>query len=459
MAETAFTTPGTYSWTAPTGVTEVSVVCVGGGGAGDDGNSGDGGGGGGGGGGLAFATTVPVTPGASYTVIVGAGGSAGNGKNTRAESGGNSTFTVGSFVVTAFGGQGGIPYGTIPGSTGGTFTFANTPGGATTGGGDGGKGGAAFDGGGGGGGAGGRNGRGGHGSDSITGFGNNSTEQAGVGTDSGGGGGASRAAGAGVSGGGSGGTGQTNVTGGGGGGANVRTDVAPTNGGNGNGLSSAGSQGGAGGFPGGGGGGSWDNNTGLASTGGGGIVVLTVVVVVLPDGLTVSSNSVVSGEILTVTLTSNSAADGTAIPYTISGVDSADINGAVLTGNFNIVNNSSTLNLLITTTSRKTLTFQSNGFTQTASLVENRFGLVILSEPALITTTSRDLTVVDLSSVNFLTGITILQPNESANFNFAASPSVLLELRSFITIDFASRTSFNAADALDFDPPQYWIGA
>ena len=30
----AFTTPGTYSWTAPAGVTSVSVVCVGGGGAG-----------------------------------------------------------------------------------------------------------------------------------------------------------------------------------------------------------------------------------------------------------------------------------------------------------------------------------------------------------------------------------------------------------------------------------------
>ena len=29
-----YTTPGTYSWTAPTGVEYVSVVCIGGGGAG-----------------------------------------------------------------------------------------------------------------------------------------------------------------------------------------------------------------------------------------------------------------------------------------------------------------------------------------------------------------------------------------------------------------------------------------
>jgi len=30
----AFTTPGTYTWIAPAGVTSVAVVCVGGGGAG-----------------------------------------------------------------------------------------------------------------------------------------------------------------------------------------------------------------------------------------------------------------------------------------------------------------------------------------------------------------------------------------------------------------------------------------
>jgi len=34
-----FTTPGTYSWTAPTGVTSVCVVCIGGGGAGTRGTS------------------------------------------------------------------------------------------------------------------------------------------------------------------------------------------------------------------------------------------------------------------------------------------------------------------------------------------------------------------------------------------------------------------------------------
>jgi len=36
-----FTSPGSYSWTVPQGVTEISAVCIGGGG---DGNGGGGGG-------------------------------------------------------------------------------------------------------------------------------------------------------------------------------------------------------------------------------------------------------------------------------------------------------------------------------------------------------------------------------------------------------------------------------
>lgn len=59
----AYTTPGTYTWVAPTGVTSVSVVVVGAGG--------QGGGRGGGGGGLAYKNNMTVTPGSSYTVKVG----------------------------------------------------------------------------------------------------------------------------------------------------------------------------------------------------------------------------------------------------------------------------------------------------------------------------------------------------------------------------------------------------
>ena len=59
-----YTTPGTYTWTCPAGVTSVSVVCIGGGGTG--------GAYGGSGGSLAYKNNITVTPGTSYTIIVGA---------------------------------------------------------------------------------------------------------------------------------------------------------------------------------------------------------------------------------------------------------------------------------------------------------------------------------------------------------------------------------------------------
>ena len=65
-----FTTPGTYSWMCPIGVTSVCVVCIGGGAGGDNGHGNTAGGGGG----LAWKNNIPVTPGVSYVVEVGAGG-------------------------------------------------------------------------------------------------------------------------------------------------------------------------------------------------------------------------------------------------------------------------------------------------------------------------------------------------------------------------------------------------
>ena len=65
----SYTTPGTYTWVAPAGVTKVSVVAVGGGqGAGGISNYA------GGGGGLGYKNNITVVPGNSYTVVVGTGG-------------------------------------------------------------------------------------------------------------------------------------------------------------------------------------------------------------------------------------------------------------------------------------------------------------------------------------------------------------------------------------------------
>jgi hypothetical protein len=95
----AYTTPGTYSWTAPAGITSVSVVCVGAGGGTCYS--------GGGGGGLGWKNNISVTPGQSYTVVVGAGGTGTTGANdTTATSGGDSYFINATTVKGGGGGRG-----------------------------------------------------------------------------------------------------------------------------------------------------------------------------------------------------------------------------------------------------------------------------------------------------------------------------------------------------------------
>jgi hypothetical protein len=111
----SFTTVGTTSWTAPTGVTQVEVLVVAGGGGGGARHSG-----GGGAGGLIYNSAFPVVPGTSYTVTVGAGGiggteTAGFGVSPATTSGSNSIF--GS--LTAIGGGAGGSNSNI-GSTGGS---------------------------------------------------------------------------------------------------------------------------------------------------------------------------------------------------------------------------------------------------------------------------------------------------------------------------------------------------
>lgn len=106
--EAIYTTPGTYSWVAPTGVTSVSAVTIGGGGGGSQNH-----GGAGGGGALAYINNRSVTPGNSYTVVVGAAGTGGF-VNTGG-SGGASQFDV----CVAGGGSGGTYNGGSGGAGGG----------------------------------------------------------------------------------------------------------------------------------------------------------------------------------------------------------------------------------------------------------------------------------------------------------------------------------------------------
>ena len=234
-----YTTAGTYTFTVPAGVTQLSAVVVGGGGggAGSDGTESQGNTGGGGGG-LAYGTFT-VTPGENLTVTVGAAGQAGSNTGTDGTAGGDTTIARGATtLLSGGGGLGGQNESTASragGSSGGT---------ERDGGGNGGSSGSATDSnsGSGGGGAGGYSGNGGNGGSN-------------------------------------GGTGAAGSGGGGGGGDSFTTGQADRGGGVGlfgEGISGAASGGGGSGstsyFYGGGGGARDDDSAGFGSSGGPGAV-------------------------------------------------------------------------------------------------------------------------------------------------------------------------------------------
>lgn len=89
-----FLTPGTYTWVAPAGVFSVSAVCVGGGAGGGNAWSNAAGSGGG----LGWKNNISVSPGSSYTVVVGAAG-----LRSGITAGGNSYF-IALDTVAGYGG-------------------------------------------------------------------------------------------------------------------------------------------------------------------------------------------------------------------------------------------------------------------------------------------------------------------------------------------------------------------
>ena len=196
QGQEAFTTAGTYSWVAPAGVTSVSVVAVGAGGNFTYGSFR-----GGGGGALAYVNNISVTPGSSYSVVVGAKVDGSNGGTSSFDtsvsaqggrSGGNGS--AGGSVLVGSGGSGGngaAPGGENPGAGGGAGGYAGNGGN----GGAPGTNGTAGSGGGGGGGAGAGGGDKGAGGGGVGLLGQGSSGGAGVYQGGGGGGGSGGTAG------------------------------------------------------------------------------------------------------------------------------------------------------------------------------------------------------------------------------------------------------------------------
>ena len=125
--QSAYTVAGTYSWICPAGVTSVSAVAIGGGQGGSNTQYQ----GPGAGGGLGYRNNYSVTPGSSYTVVVGSGGN-GSGA-TASQPGGYSSFGPSTNCV-GYGGSG---------NSGGSYAGTGGGNGGNSGGALGGAGGAA----------------------------------------------------------------------------------------------------------------------------------------------------------------------------------------------------------------------------------------------------------------------------------------------------------------------------
>ena len=268
--EALYEEAGTYTFTVPDGVTEVSAVTIGGGGgSGSSLGNGNSSGGGGGGGGLAWGTFT-VTPGEDLTVVVGAAGAgAGPGYGAPGNAGGDSSISRGSTVLLQGGGGGAGLADAVNGTTTGTAAAGGTSTGTERdGGGAGGEGGKARanNGGGGGGGAGGYIGTA---TGGTGGTGNNTSGTGGIG-GAGGGGSGQQAGGTQNNGG-----GGVGILGGAINGAGGLGEAAKGNPGQGGSDGESGQPGGVGGKFGGGGGGPEDDTLALGADGGvGGVRII-----------------------------------------------------------------------------------------------------------------------------------------------------------------------------------------
>lgn len=229
---------------------------------------------------------------------------------------------------------------------------------------------------------------------------------------------------------------------GGTGGRNARSWSGPEiwggfgGGGGGGGLSAGGGGGYSGGAAGqwssqqaGGGGGSYNSGTNQDNAGdtntGNGEVIITYVSE-LPSGLRTTVTRVSQGDTVSFELTSRGDSNGDLVPYTITGVTTANINGAALTGNFTIVDEISVLEIVTSPAiepTNLTLTVSTAEFTASIELTY----LVSGTQPALggttelstVTTVTPTVEIIEASSLS-ITGI----------FEYSATRSPLTNVES-----------------------------
>ena len=103
--------------------------------------------------------------------------------------------------------------------------------------------------------------------------------------------------------------------------------------------------------------------------------------------ITRSATSIYEGGSVTFTVNTVGYPNGSLIPYTITGINSADINGASLSGNVTINNNAGALTLTTTLDTAgvveglETITFNAGGLSQTCSIIDVVPGSATVSTP------------------------------------------------------------------------------
>lgn len=119
--------------------------------------------------------------------------------------------------------------------------------------------------------------------------------------------------------------------------------------------------------------------------------------------LTPSASVTNEDTVVTITLSTSNVADTTTVAYTISGVESADINGASLTGNFTIASNTATLPITIsadaTTEGEETLTIALDGLGINTTVTINDSSTVAVGSQ-LITTSGTWTVPSGVTSIN-----------------------------------------------------------